>query len=299
VRAAVRSGAWRVWLAADAAGPHASEHARAWLALADRVAATAVPCHRSKHAATYRTRVAGREVYLKRYHRYRRRTDFKDMLRASKARHVLEVSAVLAAAGFMVPRVLAAAEARRGRVLHDAWVATAALAGTPVAARLAVLGAPAAAGGARRARLAEKRRLLAAIGAAVARLHAGGFVAGDLVASNVWVVGEGPGEAVAFLDHDRTRAGRAPTRWSQARRNLVQLNRLVLSGVVATDRLRVYRAYAGARRFGRATARRRLRWVIAKTVERRRRLDGVANAATLGFRRLMGAGPDAAPPGGP
>ena len=131
--APVRVGAWRVWLrtrdeydvrtrasrerTACADGdrdpwPGAGDGQRAateWLALAERVATTETPWHRSKHAATYRTVAGGRDVYLKRYHRYRRRTVLKDMLRTSKARHLLRVSMQLAAAGFPVPYVLAVA----------------------------------------------------------------------------------------------------------------------------------------------------------------------------------------------
>ncbi|MBI3768031.1 MAG: hypothetical protein HY271_05975 [Deltaproteobacteria bacterium] len=271
-----------------------------WLALADRLAATETPCHRSKHAATYRTSIGGREVYLKRYHSYRWRTELEDMLRPSKARHVLRMSAALAAAGFHVPRVLAAAEERRGPLLRGAWVATAALAGTPLGERLAELArrratAPAAEA---HALLTDKRRLLAALGAAVARLHAGGFVAGDLVPANVWLACGDDADDLAFLDHDRTRVAHAPAPWRRARRNLVQLNRIVLAGVVTTDRARVYRAYAAGRGWSRAEARRRLPWLIAKTIERRRRFDGIADAAAIGFRTLMRAGPDAVTTGG-
>jgi tRNA A-37 threonylcarbamoyl transferase component Bud32 len=260
-----------------------------WLALADRLATTATPCHCSKHAVTYRTVVDGGDVYVKRYHRYRWRTAVKDAMRPSKARHLMRVSAELAAAGFVVPRVLAAAEERRGPLLGGAWVATAALHGQPIAERLAELARRRAAATAADARLllAEKRRVLGALGAAVARLHARGFVAGDLVPANVWLT-DGAG-AIAFLDHDRTRAGRRPAPWRRARRNLVQLNRFVVTGVLTTDRARVYRAYAAGRGWSRAEARRRLPWIVAKTIARRRRFDGVADAAALGFRRLMRA----------
>jgi len=277
----MRVGRWRVWLTTDGAsidGP------AGWLALVERAAA-GLPCHRSKHATTYRVRVHGRELYVKCYHRYRRRTDLKDMLRASKARQVLRVSAALAAADFAVPRVLAAGEERRGAVLRGAWVATAALRGIPLADRVAGLAGEN--GDARRRALAEKRRLLTALGVAVARLHASGFVAGDLVPANVWVTPTSSADAIAFLDHDRTRGGRAPAPWTRARRNLVQLNRVVLAGIVATDRARVYRAYTAERGWTRRQARRRLPWVIRKTIERRRRFDGVAEAAALGFRPLM------------
>ena len=311
----IKIGSWRIWLTPDderereppgstpggdaqrEAQPSGGEIEIAWRTLAARLPATTDPCHRSKHAATYRTRVGERDVYLKRYHRYDWRTDLKDMVRPSKARRVLRVSTALAAAGFHVPRVLAAAEERHGPFLRGAWVATEALEGVPLADRLAALAGERAAAptpAAARVLLAEKRGLLAALGAAVARFHAAGFVAGDLVPANVWLARSAAGDALAFLDHDRTRAGRAPARWWRARRNLVQLNRFVLTGVVATDRARVYRAYAAGRGWSRAEARRRLPWLIAKTIERRRRFDGVADAAALGFRALMRAAPAAA-----
>ena len=287
---AVRIGTWRIWLpdgdARREAPPSAGE--AEWLALAERVATTD-PWHQSKHALTYRAFVDGRDVYLKRYHRYRWRTALKDLWRPSKARHVERVSGELAAAGFRVPGVLATAEKRRGPMLVDAWVATAALDGTPIATRCAELARRRATAAPDEARtlLGEKRRMLAALGTAVADLHRRGFVAGDLVPANVWLTGAP--DAIAFLDHDRTRAGRAPAPWRRARRNLVQLNRLVLTGVVATDRARVYRAYAAGRGWSRGEARRRLPWIVAKTIARRRQFDGVADAAALGFRRLMRA----------
>jgi tRNA A-37 threonylcarbamoyl transferase component Bud32 len=282
----LRAGAWRVWLAAG--GP---AEARRWLDLVERAAAHGAPVHRSKHADTYRSELAGMEVYVKRYRRYRRRTVVKDLLRASKAQHVVRISRALAAAGFHVPRVLAAGEERWGPVVRGAWVATAALEGAPLAERVAERS-----GGAAPA-LAAKRAVLAAVGHEVARLHAAGFVAGDLVPANVWVAAEGDRVRVALLDHDRTRAGRPPAPWVRARRNLVQLNRVVLTGIAATDRLRVYRAYACARGWSHAQARRRLGWLIAKTIERRIRFDHLpASARRLGFRALMRAEGVAVPP---
>ncbi len=271
--AAIRIGRWRVWLAGEH-GDESRRHARDWLALADRTAAHEPVWHRSKHAVTHRVAIEGGVVYVKCYRRYRYRTDVKDLLRASKARHVFRMSSALAAAGFTVPRVLAAAEERRGRLLYGAWVATAALVGMPLAERLSALASTRSGGepGERRRSLHAKRRLLAALGTAVGRLHTRGFVPGDLVPANVWTV-EAADRPIAFLDHDRTVAISRPARWSRARRNLVQLNRFALGGVVATDRLRVYRAYAAARGWDTRSARRRLPWVISKTRDRRRRID--------------------------
>jgi hypothetical protein len=287
--AAIRAGRWRVWLP-EGGGAAA---AAAWLAAVDGLARGGPPLHGSKHADTYRLARPEGDAYVKVYRRYRRATALKDLVRPSKARRVLAASRRLAAAGFRVPAVLAAAEERRGPVVRRAWVATAALAGEPVAARLAAL--------ARAGRLGAKRALLAAVGRETGRLHAAGFVAGDLVAPNVWAVGAAEERAsrVAFLDHDRTAAGRGPAPWRRARRNLVQLNRLVLPAVTATDRLRVYRAYAVARGWPWARARRRLAWIVAKTIERRRLLDRVAldPGAAVSFRELMRAdGPFAARP---
>lgn len=281
---ALRVRCWRVWLAEDGE----SADAERWVALAEGIDAGGAAVRRSRHAATFRRAVPGGEAYVKVYRRTGVRADLKDALRSSKARHVLGVTAALARAGFTAPRVLAAGEERRGLLVRRAWIATAPLAGEPLAERVARLrhrdrdGAVEA--------LAEKRRLLAAVGAEVARLHRCGFVAGDLVPANVWVSG-GPRDArIAFLDHDRTRAGRAPAPWWRARRNLVQLNRVVLRGVTATDRLRVYRAYARARAWPAYDARRRLAWIVAKTVERRRRFDHVRlPAGPVSFRALMRA----------
>jgi hypothetical protein len=71
----------------------------------------------------------------------------------------------------------------------------------------------------------------------------------------------------------------------------VQLNRIVMPGVTATDRLRVYRAYARGRGWPCRTARRRLAWIVAKTIERRRTFDGVQLPAdgVVSFRSLMRA----------
>ena len=235
------------------------------------------PVHGSKHATTHRWSSEGRDIYVKHYHSYGRLTMLKDCLRPSKARHVQRISGRLAARGFAVPEVLAVGERRWGPVVRGAWVATAALAGMPVAVELA-----------RNDRqLATKRAILRAIGTAVAGLHEARFTAGDLVPSNLWV----DDGQVAFLDHDRTVSGYWASSWWRTRRNLVQLNRHVLPGVTVTDRLRVYRAYARARAWDPPRARRRLGWVVRKTIQRRQRFDGVSPsyAARVSFRELMRA----------
>jgi hypothetical protein len=132
-----------------------------------------------------------------------------------------------------------------------------------------------------------KRRLLHELGAAVARLHDAGFVHGDLVPPNVRV----RDGAFVFLDHDRTRAGRALVWWG-ARRNLVQLGRFVVAGVGVTDRARVLAGYGAARGLARGERRALARWVMAKTIRRRSAIDGIPLdvAMRAGFAALMRSG---------
>jgi hypothetical protein len=132
-----------------------------------------------------------------------------------------------------------------------------------------------------------KRTLLGVLGREVGRLHAAGFVHGDLVPPNLRVVGG----RLVFLDNDRTRRNRLLVA-VVARRNLVQLGRFVVRGLTVTDRARVLRAYAAERGLGREARHRLARWVIAKTIARRCAIDGIppALAARAGFRELMRSG---------
>ncbi len=311
----LRVDGWRIWQngivdGPSGAGPSDADGAVAvasrWIELVDAAETVGKPLHRSKHATTYRESIGGTAIYLKLYRRYRIGTAIKDLARRSKAHHVLRISAELADAGFRVPRVVAAGEERRGRWIRRSWIATAPIEAVPLGEHLLAIGGVArvsvdrttraATPRAASERLQRKRTLLAALGREVARLHSAGFIAGDLVPANVWVADDGAAPSFVFLDHDRTcRVGRAAP-WWRARRNLVQLNRVVLPGVVLTDRLRVYLAYAAGRGWTPDRARRKLRWIVTKTIERRRRFDhAVFDRRGVSFRELMRAGGPFAP----
>jgi hypothetical protein len=281
-----RAGRWRVWSREPATMP-----AAAWVEAVERLVAGGDSLHRSKHADTYRWPRSGGDVYVKVYRRYRRWTAIKDWFRPSKAENVRRVSAAMTTHGFVVPRVLAIGEERSGRGLRRTWCATAALGGEPVAARIAAL----ARGD--HTMLRAKRGLLEALGQEVARLHRTGVVAGDLVPANVWIALAAAELRIAFLDHDRTRVTGRPVPWRRARRNLVQLNRIVLPGVTTTDRLRVYHAYASRHGWSVAEARGRLPWVVAKTIARRQAERGHTPAIPphADFRTVMRAGGPYAP----
>jgi hypothetical protein len=312
----IRVGRWQVWTAdGETMSP------AAWLEAVDRLQAHGSSLHRSKHADTYRWTRAEGDVYVKVYRRYRRWTALKDWFRPAKAENVRRVSADLTALGFLVPRVVAMATEHGVLGPGRSWCATAALVGEPIADRLGMLAqavestmparavesttrapavdppAPARAveattlgPGRDRTTLRAKRGLLATLGREIAGLHIRGVVPGDLVPANVWIAIADGDLRIAFLDHDRTRIGRAPVPWHRGRRNLVQLNRVVLTGIGLTDRLRVYRAYVGARGWTRADADRRLGWIVAKTIVRRLAERGTpSTAAGSGFRALMRA----------
>jgi hypothetical protein len=134
---------------------------------------------------------------------------------------------------------------------------------------------------------AGKRAWLRRLGTAVGRLHASGFVHGDLVPSNVLA----RGQDFFFLDHDRTRRSAALV-WWHGRRNLVQLGRFVVRGIGLTDRVRVLRAYADARGLSRRARRRLARWLAAKTIARRCAIDAIPLdvAARAGFAAVMRSG---------
>jgi tRNA A-37 threonylcarbamoyl transferase component Bud32 len=269
----VREG-WRVWIDpgwADRVGMllAASAAADGWV-------------HRSKHARTRVVEAAGRRVYLKAYHRYRWRDVVLEVVRPTKAERAFRVSLALERLELRAPRPVACGVRRRWGVVRGAFLAAEDVEARDVRCVLAELGSLRSP--------ADKRRMLRRLGAEVAALHEAGIYHGDLVPPNVRVRGHGDGVELVFMDHDRTRLCRGAVSLRRARRNLVQLNRFVVPALTATDRWRVFRSYARTRRLDARAAERLARRVVAGTVERRRTVDGIEQAARLSFRMLMRTG---------
>jgi Lipopolysaccharide kinase (Kdo/WaaP) family len=257
-----RNGEWVTWV-------NENEWREAWWPILARAfVSPGAPLATSRHARSTMLSLPGaagdRDAYLKVYRSAGWPTRLKDVVRPSKARRALRMSAALAADGFAVAPVLAAGESRRLRCLRAAFLLTAAVPGrtlTELARELAALPA--------RERRARRRSLLGVLGAEVGRLHEAGYVHGDLVATNILATERPP--RVCFIDHDRTRRAAVVDRRHQERRNLIQLNRLPLAGVTHADRLRVFLSYARARHWPRERRRREARRLAAAT--RRRRLE--------------------------
>lgn len=204
--------------------------------------------YRSRHARTYLANLkhgaARLELFVKIYERARGLNRLKERLRGSRADNVIRISRRLHELGLESPRLLMLGCAR-----NDGLTMLVSLRAQGVA--LAQVWAGGAA-------LQRKRRLLAALGEMVARLHRAGLVHGDLTPYNV-LVRDGESPHFILLDHDRTRPAWRLGRRRRQLRNLVQLGRFDLPGLSQTDRLRVFRSY------GAGLAPRRYRAILRQT----------------------------------
>lgn len=88
----------------------------------------------------------------------------------------------------------------------------------------------------------QRRRLLEDLGVFVGRLHASGFVHGDLRPGNIVARREYDRFRFALLDNERNRRLRPPP-GRLLLRNLMQLNMLPLAALGHTDRMRFFRAW--------------------------------------------------------
>lgn len=238
----------------------------------------------ARHPSTKRLqdpkRRRGEELYLKIYYRWDLFGSVKDLLRDSKAFRALKQGLALRAYGFQTPLVVAAGEERRLGLLQRAFLLSAPVPGLPLNQFLRARLAPRLSGAA----LQRKRRQIEQLARDIRRMHALGFVHGDLVPSNIFLRGEDERIEFCYMDNDRTR--RYPPRLAQGlcRRNLIQLNRFVLAGISLQDRLRFLRAYLEAP-LAAERQRRLLRWLEKKTRQRRRECERIDSRVS--FRELM------------
>jgi serine/threonine protein kinase len=239
----------------------------------------------SKHPQTvpfsWPSQEAGGQVFLKVFHRRQGAGLVKDLWRMTKAQRFWRQGLALNAAGFNVPVTVLLGEKRWHGWPQKSFVVTEKIAGEPLPTFLSKLSFSPA----NKIQLQAKRRALAQLGQLVRRFHELGFVHGDLLASNLFVVGkDGEPLSIHFMDNDRTRRYPPFLTIHLRRRNLVQLNRLPLAHVTLQDRLRFLRAYLDAERFGKAQ-RQVAVWLERKTRQRRREVDGAD--INVSFRKLM------------
>ncbi len=224
---------------------------------------------------------SGEILFLKVFHRGTIFAAAKGIVRESKAFRSLRQSIALCQAGFLVPQVIAAGEARHRGIFERAFLLTVGIQGDP----LPVFLSRCYRGVTTPISLTNKRNGLNALGGHIRRLHLAGFVHGDLVPSNILVSEQSDGALQFYLlDNDRTR--RYP-RWLPQpfwKRNLVQINRVPLAGITLQDRMRFFRGYLPIPVRSRASRVLR-RWLEIKT--RQRRKEYVPAHASVSFRKLM------------
>lgn len=222
----------------------------------------------------------GEEFYLKTYHRSRPLGTLKDLFRDSKAFRALKQGEALSEQGFHVPLTVAAGEERNLRLLKRAFLLTSGIKATPLSLFLrehCSLPLDLSA-------LRKKREYLKQLALEIRRLHQYGFVHGDLVPSNILVQAGGREVVFFYMDHDRTRGHPVWIPHGLWKRNLVQLNRFVLTGISLQDRMRFLRFYLGKRSWEK-NDRRLIRWLEDKTRRRRQECDRIE--APVSFRELM------------
>jgi hypothetical protein len=157
-------------------------------------------------------------------------TRVRSIFKRKRIAHVASISEHLRVDGFGVPEILLlGSEQRGGREL----IVTARVRGFNAVRQF------------KRASLSDRRVMLHALGAEVARLHRAGYIHGDLTPYNVFVTGLQPPQFV-FIDHERTRRTILSRLARPRMRNLVQLGHLELAGVTNADRMRVWCGYFGA-----------------------------------------------------
>jgi hypothetical protein len=237
-----------------------------------------------KHPQTVRLGGApadGASYYLKIYSPPAGAAALKDLFRDSKALRALKQGLALSRFGFHAPPALAAGEERTFGALGRAFLLTREITAAPLAAALRKYCAPPL----DRHGVRKKRQWLKQLALETGRLHRRGFVHGDLVASNILARLEADGGATFFyMDNDRTRRYPAWFPHRLWRRNLVQLNRIVLPGISLQDRMRFLRIYLGETSWAKREYR-LIRWLEKKTRERRRECEHVE--AEVSFRELM------------
>jgi hypothetical protein len=238
----------------------------------------------SKHPQTLRftwpPEANAREYFLKVFHRGRGATIAKDLLRWTKARRFWRQGLSLDAAGFNVPRTIVCGEKRRRGLPERSLVLTDKIDGTAIPTFLSEwtrsLGDT--------AQVKLKWRGLAQLGELVRRFHDLGFVHGDLVATNIFVVQSSSGPRFYLMDNDRTQRFPARLTMNLRKRNLVQLNRMPLAHINLQDRMRFLRSYLKVERVSKSD-RDFAVWLERKTRQRRGEVDRVDTTVT--FRKLM------------
>lgn len=195
-----REARWRCVLADPDAGGRAIQlDEPGWQALADAGAGSLVQCHRTSwvQIVPWDAGIAYCKTYVYPTGRDRRRGWLRTTcLARSRARREAEALLWLRCHGFLAPRALAVAEARRFGVLHAAVILTEAVDASPLSRCLPTMPAPA------------RADVLRALRVFVTDLHRAGFRDRNLDLRNILLAGDPSAPRFVKIDSPRYRLRR-------------------------------------------------------------------------------------------
>lgn len=202
---------------------------------------------RSTHAETWIAKLGDADLFVKILRPSRGLARIKRLVRGGPSNHVAAIAAQLKRDGIDAPLpMLTGIEGSTGREL----IVTERVRGTVMPRFLRE----------QRDDISRKRAVLRALGVEIARLHARGYIHGDLTPFNILLGKDEPPHFV-FLDHERTRKTWLARLARPRLRNFVQLGRFALPGLTRTDRMRVWSGYTAERSGSRSELRRAARMI--------------------------------------
>lgn len=188
--------------------------------------------HTSRHSIVWKVKADDdREYFIKRFRPEGFSNRLKDSIRGSRAVCAWKAGNMLEGAGFKVPIVVSLGEKRRIGFITDAFLITLPIKGVSLLELLIPVTS-----------FKIKRDIISQLGKEIGRLHKKGIIHGDLIPGNIFACKEAGRYSLCFLDNERTRKTSALPMFDRIK-NLVQLNRVIVPKITASDRLRFFDAY--------------------------------------------------------
>ena len=188
--------------------------------------------HTSRHSIVWKVKADDdREYFIKRFRPEGFPDRLKDSIRGSRAICAWKAGIMLERAGFKVPVVVSLGEKRRIGLVTDAFLITLPIKGVSLLDLLIPVTS-----------FKIKRDIIRQIGKEIGRLHRQAIIHGDLIPGNIFACEEKGRYSLCFLDNERTRKTSTLPMLERIK-NLVQLNRVIVPRITATDRVRFLDAY--------------------------------------------------------
>ena len=188
--------------------------------------------HTSRHSIVWKVKADDdREYFVKRFRPEGFSDRLKDSIRGSRAVCAWKAGIMLERAGFKVPVVASLGEKRRLGFVIDAFLITLPIKGVSLLDLLIPV-----------TNFKIKRDIIKQVGKEIGRLHRKAIIHGDLIPGNIFACEEKGHYSLCFLDNERTRKVSTLPMLERIK-NLVQLNRVIVPRITATDRVRFFDAY--------------------------------------------------------